>query len=79
MGLFDRSFSLKKEEEFTNEDLDILLKDVEKIIQDIDLSGSGGESESLQENIEKSKLSFLQQFGASKSLTDAFRDAPLVG
>jgi hypothetical protein len=79
MGLFDRSFSLKKEEEFTNEDLDILLKDVEKIIQDIDLSGSGGETESLQENIEKSKLSFLQQFGASKSLTDAFRDAPLVG
>ena len=35
MGLFDRSFSLKKEEEFTNEDLDILLKDVEKIIPEL--------------------------------------------
>ena len=80
MGLFDRSLSINKnKKEFDKEDLDILLGNVDKLVQDISLSESGGEKEALQENIEKDKLSFSQQFGASKSLAEGFREAPIVG
>ena len=80
MGLFDRSLSINKnKKEFDKEDLDILLDNVDKLVQDISLSESGGEKEALQENIEKDKLSFLQQFGASKSLAEGFQEAPIVG
>lgn len=58
MGLFDRSFSLNKNREISEDEIDEIISNLDKVLQDIDLSGSGGEREKLQENIEKSKLSF---------------------
>lgn len=78
MGLFERSFSVKeKDKKLSDEDLDIILENIDKVIQDATLSG-GGDTEKLEENIEKDNLSFLQQFGASKSLAEGFRNAPIL-
>jgi len=78
MGLFERSFSVKeKDKKLSDEDFDILLENLDKVLQDATLSG-GGDTQKLEENIEKDRLSFLQQFGASKSLTEAFRNAPIM-
>jgi len=80
MSLFERSFSVKEKEKnkrLSDEDFDILLENLDKVLQDATLSG-GGDTEKLQENIEKDNLSFLQQFGASKSLTEAFKNAPVM-